>query len=330
MNLGYKVNKNTMKKADFSAEKRPEIYLKINELFKNQYLDKLKSYLPQEIILNSDFQTAVFANLDELAELSTSEVCEARKKRLALSCEPGDLAERVLKFSNGNEFIAGARFKNLNRDFPFIEIQLGSEITSEQVKEISEIVKIEFKNIHPIGLKFKDKPNIHPTFEKWSHTVFGIIEPQKNSQTELGMNFSFTQNLDWHPQYISEYQERLIEKKELDGFVRIGQLDEFQESAADQALLVASDVNGFCGVIAGIKSPLYGLPAIYMIESYLSKRWVGKKRAPIAHTIFLNGIAARFSYVWGTIYDKNLSSLNTALRIGRQIIETEYFVRFDN
>jgi hypothetical protein len=304
--------------------------LKINELFKNQFLDKLKSYLPQEISQNSDFQTAVFANLDELVELSTLEVCEARKNGLSLSCDPRDFAERVLKLSNDHEFIAGARFKNLNRDFPFIEIQLGLELTSELVNEISEIVKKEFKNIRPIGLKFKDKPNIHPTFEKWSHTVFGKIESQQNSPIQLGMSLSFTQNLDWHPQYISEYQERLIEKRELDGFVRIGQLDEFQESAADQALLVASDANGFCGVIAGIESPLYGLPTIYMIESYLSKRWVGNKIAPMAHAIFLNEMAARYSYVWGTIYDKNLSSLNTALRIGRQIVETEYFVRFDN
>lgn len=125
---------------------------------------------------------------------------------------------------------------------------------------------------------------------------------------------------------MAEYQERLTEKPELNGFVRIGELDEFQEAAADQALLIATDADGFSGVIAGIKSPLYGLPSIYMVESYLSKRWIGKKAAPAAHTVFLNEIANRYNYVWGTIYDKNVSSLNTALRIGRRIIETEYFV----
>lgn len=67
-----------------------------------------------------------------------------------------------------------------------------------------------------------------------------------------------------------------------------------------------------------------------MIESYLSKRWIGKKIAPIAHAVFSNEMSKRFEFVWGTIYDKNLSSLNTALRIGRQVIETEYFVRFDS
>ena len=66
-----------------------------------------------------------------------------------------------------------------------------------------------------------------------------------------------------------------------------------------------------------------------MIESYLSKRWTGKKLAPIAHAIFLEEMKKRFNYVWGTIYDQNTSSLKTALRTGRRIIETEYFFRFD-
>lgn len=303
--------------------------LKVSEQFKKQYLDYLKSYLPQEIIQGPDFQNAVLTNIEELVELSAIDVCESRKKGLALSCDSRDLAERTLKLANGIEFIAGARFKNLDISFPFVEIQASSEMTSELIREIGEIVQNEFKNLRPKGFKFKDKPGIHPNFEKWSHTVFGKIEKQKNPLTPTEMEFSFTTNLDWYSQYISEYQERLAEKKELDGFVRIGQLDEFRESAADQAMLVVSDANGFCGVFAGIKSPLYGLPAIYMIESYLSKRWIGKKIAPIAHTIFLNEMAKRFGYVWGTIYDKNLSSLNTALSIGRQVVETEYFVRFD-
>lgn len=303
--------------------------MKVSDQFKKQYLNYLKTYLPKEIVQYPVFQTSVFSSIDELVELSTLEVCDARKNGLALSCESKDLAERTLTLANGNEIIAGARFKNLDVNFPFIEINSGREMSSATVTEICEIVQSEFKNLHPKGLKFKDRPNSHANFEKWSHTVFGEIKEQKISQVPAGIAFSFTRNLDWHQQYIVEYQERLAEKKELNGFVRIGQLDEFQEAVADQALLVATDSNGFCGVIAGTKSQLYGLPAIYMIESYLSKRWIGKKIAPIAHAFFLNEMANRFSFVWGTIYDKNLSSLNTALRIGRRVIETEYFVRFD-
>ena len=304
--------------------------MQVSEQFKDQYQNYLKSYLPEEIIRHSDFKASILTGLDELIELSETKVCEARKNGLGLSCDSRDLAERTLKLENGSEFIAGARFKNLNVEFPFVEVQLCSPISKEQIEEISAAVQTEFKNLRPLGFKFKDKPNAHPSFEKWSHTVFGRITKQAPLSLPNGMSLSFSSRLDWHEQYIAEYQERLAEKKELDGFVRIGQLDEFKESADDHALLLVSDVDGFCGVIAGIKSPIYGLPAIYMIESYLSKRWVGKKIAPVAHAFFLNEIAKRCDYVWGTIYDKNLSSLNTALRTGRRVIETEYFVRFDN
>lgn len=304
--------------------------MKVSEGFKNQYLNYLKSYLPQEIVQHPDFETSELTSLGELIELSQSKVCEARKSGLGLSCDSRELAERSLRLANGDEFIAGARFKNLNVEFPFVEVQLCSAISKELIREISAVVKTAFKNLRPIGFKFKDKPAAHPSFEKWSHTVFGKIKKQKQLSMPMGMSLSFSSNLDWHQQYIAEYQERLAEKKELDGFVRIGQIDEFKESVDDHALLLASDVDGFCGVISGIKTPIYGVPAIYMIESYLSKRWVGKKIAPIAHAFFLNEIAKRYDYVWGTIYDKNLSSLNTALRTGRRVIETEYFVRFDS
>ena len=304
--------------------------MKITEQFKTQYLDYLRRYLPQEITQNTDFLNAVFTGLDELKEISAPEVCAARKNGLAISCESTDLAERMLKLANGNEFIAGARFKNLDINFPFIEITPATEMSPEILCEISRIVQDQFKNLRPKGLKFKSKPTAHSNFEQWSHTVFGRIEKKEISQIPTGLDLSFTQNLDWHQRYATEYYERIAEKQELNGFVRVGQLDEFQESAKDQALLVASDADGFCGVIAGTNNPLYGLSAIYMIESYLSKRWVGKKLAPIAHDFFLNELAKKYDYVWGTIYAKNLSSLKTALRVGRRIIETEYFVRFDD
>ncbi len=285
--------------------------------------------MPSEITQNPEFRKSTADSIDSLIELSDLEVCLARKNGLGLAIDAAELSERILSLANGSEFIAGVRYKNLDISFPFVEVHLGFDPTNDDIKELSHIIKREFESINPKGFKFKTRPDAYSNLDKWSHTVFGKIAKQESSLVPFEIKFSFSQNLDWHQQYVAEYQERLAEKKELDGFVRIGQLDEFQEAAAaDNALLIANDANGFCGVIAGIKSPIYGLPAIYMIESYLSKRWTGKKIAPMAHGIFLNEMANRFKYVWGTIYDKKLSSLNTAMRIGRRIIETEYFVRF--
>lgn len=260
-----------------------------------------------------------------MCELATEKVCLARKNGLALQCEVSDLAERVLQLNDGREIIAGARFKNLDINFPFIEVCKTFELTPELLSELQTKLWSEFKNLRPKGFKFKDKPGIYPALERWSHTVFGSIETKSGETSNPGLHFDFSKALDWHPKYVEEYHERLKEKQELAGFVRIGGLDEFEEAVSHDGLLLVTDNSGFAGVIAGIKSPLYGLPAMYMIESYLSKRWIGKKVAPLAHRHFLNGVASH-KYVWGTIYDQNTSSLRTALRTGRKIIETEYFL----
>lgn len=305
----------------------------ITNQFKKQQLDYLKSYLPQEISQNLEFYPAVLASIDGFIKLSSPNVCESRKMRLGLSCDSSVLAERTLTLANGNEFIAGARFKNLDIDYPFVEIQLGVEKSIDVIHELSEIVQYEFKNLHPKGLKFKDKPiidrNLNQYLEKWSHTVFGKVNKQQNLDCLFDINFCFTQNLEWYSQYLAEYQDRLAEKKELSGFVLPNPLSDFEDAVSDQALMVVNDTKGFCGVVAGVSCPIYGLPSIYMIESYLSKRWVGKNFAQVAHSFFQNEMSKRLDYVWGTIYDQNLSSLKTAIRTGRQIIETEYFYRFD-
>ncbi len=300
--------------------------MKITKKLKNDYKAYLGSYLPPSILQNDKFENGLNVILDELSELSREDICTARKKRLDLQCEASDLAERTLRLNDGSEIIAGARFKNLDTSFPFIEIHKTTEATAEYLAELKELLRYEFKGICPRGFKFKDKPQLHIDAEKWSHTVFGEIRRKLDKNIIPGINLGFESSLDWHAQYVSEYKERLNEKTELNGFVRIGQKDEFKEAVQNKSLLLITDTSGFSGVIAGINSPLYGLPAIYMIESFLSKRWVGKKIAPLAHSFFLNGIAERYKYVWGTIYEQNHSSLNTALRTGRNIIETEYFI----
>lgn len=68
--------------------------MKVSEQFKAQYLNYLKTYLPQEIVQHPHFNTSVLTSLIELVELSESKVCEARKSGLGLFCNAGDLAEK--------------------------------------------------------------------------------------------------------------------------------------------------------------------------------------------------------------------------------------------
>jgi hypothetical protein len=263
--------------------------MNITDGFKESYETYLKSYLPETIFQNENFNRSISESLKELADLSTSKVCKARKNGLNLDYDEKNLAERCINLSDGTQIIAGARFKNLDINFPFIAIQKSKAASADILEEI----KID-----------------------------------KHASKASGLDFNMTRSLDWYSQYTKEYRERLDEKNELLGFVRIGDLSEFEESAAEKNLLLITDELGFCGVVAGITSPLYGLTSIYMIENFLSKRWVGKKVSPVAQSHFFKSVSPDFKYVWGTIYDKNLSSLKTALRVGRKIVETEYFYKF--
>lgn len=301
--------------------------MKISNEFKKLYKENLETYLPKVILQNNNYETAVYESIMELADLADIRVCTNRQKALKLSCEAEELAERCLTLSDGTQFLAGARFKNLDTNFPFVSIHKTMRASAPILDEIQNIVTKEFKAIKPKGFLFKDGPNLNLELEKWSHTVFGEIKIENQATEVSGLKFNMSQSLDWYSQYAEEYRERLTEKQELVGYVRIGDLSEFEESVTDNALLLIEDEIGFCGVVAGIKSPIYGLPSVYMIENYLSKRWIGKKVSPIAQVAFLNNVQHSYKHVWGTIYDKNLSSLNTALRVGRKIIETEYFYK---
>jgi hypothetical protein len=306
--------------------------VQLSEDFKKSYRAYLAAYLPSVISQHSAFAPALNRELDAYVELASEEVALSRKNGLGLACDPSDLAERILRLDDGSEMIAGARFKNLDVSFPFVEIQKPFELTSSIMAEVQRRLLLEFRELKPKGFKFKGRPGLHPNLEKWSHVVFGEIKTESPTMIRSDLKFQFSKSLDWHALYVAEYKERLLEKRELRGFVRIGEVDEFAEAIADQALLLVTDGTDrneeFAGVFAGIKNPLYGLDAIYMIESYLSKRHVGKGIAPVAHSVFLNAMAPNQKYIWGTIYDKNTSSLKTAQRTGREIIETEYFVPF--
>lgn len=74
--------------------------MKVSHKFKTQYLEYLKSYLPEVIIQCEQFESAVISEIDSLMELSELKVCEARVKALELNCEAKDLGERTLILSN--------------------------------------------------------------------------------------------------------------------------------------------------------------------------------------------------------------------------------------
>lgn len=299
----------------------------ISKSFNEAYLSHLRSYLPSMISHAPDFESGARILLDDLVELATDEVCQLRKSKLNLSCEASALAERVLTLRDGREFIAGIRFKNLDTAVPFVSIQQSFELTSKLITEMSQIVKKEFQFFNPLGLKFKEGPNKYQELTRWNHVLYGKVSIKPLNEVP-GVTFSIAKDQQWHEKYAEEYRARLEEKTELKGFIDVTTQESFAEALECGTLLIATDSEGLAGLVCGKDEPYYGVEAILITESFLTKRWVGKGIAPIMHQHLLNQLVTRYQNVWGTIYDKNLSSLGTAQRVGRVIIETEYFFEF--
>jgi hypothetical protein len=62
-----------------------------------------------------------------------------------------------------------------------------------------------------------------------------------------------------------------------------------------------------------------------MFENFVTERWRGKGIASWLQSVYLTSLRERFEYVWGHISAENEASLKTALRCGREIIQTEFF-----
>jgi hypothetical protein len=281
--------------------------------------------LPEIIVQNVGFEQSIRDKLNGLSGLASDEICITRKVALGLTCDPKQLAERIVQVDSNTSVIAGARFKSLNANFPFIEVQKNCPLFEIDLEKLTGALKREFAEIKPLGFLILDKPNLTDRAGRWGHTVFGPISENETAGFIDGLTPDWIKEIDFFEEYQKAYIDRLTDKSELMGFVRVADLQELQESVAKGLLLKVLDRGALAGVFAGLPEPIYGLNAIYMIESFLLNSYVGKGFALPIHQYYLSHLAGRFGYVWGTIYNKNTTSMKTALRLGRKVIESEYF-----
>lgn len=288
---------------------------------------KLASYLPEVITNNSNFELAVASNLEELEELSSLVVCKKRVERLGLDLEPQNLSERLLDLGAGQVLIAGARYRRLNKDFPFIAVEANFSIQHEMLKELSTLLKHEFRTIAPKGFTFNQAPVEISDCEKWTHVLWGKTDFKV--EPSLDYRYHFPSTFAHYQEYQSQYQAHLDSHLYLKNLLGIESEEDLQTAASQGLLLEILDKTGnFQGLIAGRDSALFGLDALYIFEIFLSQSVQGKKLAPSFQQHFLGSLQSRFPNVWGNIADENLPSLNTARRCGRKIVQTEFFYNF--
>jgi hypothetical protein len=126
--------------------------------------------------------------------------------------------------------------------------------------------------------------------------------------------------------YEGAYSSFHSEHPELVRWVPMTEKEELQR-CADEELLFRVLVDGnHAGLIGGRNESLLGSSAVYMTEFLLMRPFKGQGLAAALQRKFLDSLGPKFNLVWGTIDAKNKASHQTALKIGRTSIRSEFFL----
>jgi hypothetical protein len=304
--------------------KKPR-YLKLPERVEYTFAMHLAQHLPGVVIENPNFLTSVREELGELDQLASEEVYKSRAEVLNLPIDPAELRDRVL-FNHENRIIlAGVRYKSLNRDFPFIELNMNFDLDKSNRSDIRDLVAREFQKLSPLGFTVKQGPNTLRDAQEWNHVVFGKTVVTNPSSADSHLEFDWPKSFGDFATYRGEYERLLSNHPDLQGIVRIETDDVLKRSASKGLMMVVQDQFGLAALLAGQDRDLYGLPCLYIKENFITERWRGKGLASWLQSVFLTQLRDRYEYVFGHIDAINQASLKTALACGREIIQTEYF-----
>jgi hypothetical protein len=300
-------------------------YLKLPERAEYGFAMHLAQHLPGAVIENPNFLTSVREELSDLDQLASKEVYTSRAEALNLPIDASELRDRVLFNQDNRIILAGVRYKSLNRDFPFIELNMNFDLTTSNRGDIEILVAKEFQKIAPLGFTVKQAPDSMVDTEAWNHVVFGKTRLKNASVAESHLEFDWPKTFGDYSTYRSEYERLLHLNKNLQGIVRVETEDVLKRSAGKGLLMAVQDQFGLSALIAGQQRDLYGLPCLYMMENLITERWRGKGLSSWLQSVYLTSLRDRYEYVYGHISSKNVASLKAAFACGREIIQTEYY-----
>lgn len=303
-------------------------YLKLPERAEYGFAMHLAQHLPGVVIENPNFLMSVREEFSDLDQLASEEVYKSRAEVLNLTIDARELRDRVLFNQDNRIILAGVRYRSLNREFPFIELNMNFDLNSSNRTDIQNLVAVEFQKVGPLGFTVKQGPGTLKNAQQWNHIVFGKTKIKNASVAESHLEFEWPKTFGDYSTYRSEYERLLSIDENLQGIVRVEPEDVLKRSASKGLLMAVQDQFGLSALLAGQERELYGLPCLYLMENFITERWRGKGLASWLQSVFLTSLRDRYEYVFGHISAKNPASLKTALSCGREIIQTEYFCEF--
>ena len=276
---------------------------------------------------------SIFRELDELLELSLTEVCLKRFEFFKIpETSPDYFSERVISLNDSEFIIAGIRFRGLDVNQPFVSvIPSKADLKENDLDQICNLVRKEFASFNPRYVQMTSSPKSSLGKNRGSvdrYTVVGDMSMMLGNPID-GSNavieLQAPEQIDFYDLYLQEYEIFHHQTPSLKLEVRAESLEDLKQSMSD-GLLFKILINGtVAGVIAGLDRDYHGLNGVSILEEILFHQFRGRGHGVHIQRAFSNRIKAKANLLWGTISHMNEPSLRTALKNGRQITEVDYF-----
>ncbi len=289
------------------------------------------SYLPNGLSTSTTFRPAIEQHIGALTRLAQPKVGAKRKAFLKSELDGEEFRERVLLDDGARVVVGGIRFRNLDRTFPFVEVNASFDLFEpDLISYVGWLARQQFGRFEPKGILAVGPPNVALStgVQRWSHIVCGPTISSSNALLPAAITCSFPAGTEFYDEYRTAYAEWRSSSPGLSSFVRAEPREDLQASASQQLLASFADPAGWCGIVAAREEALYGMPALYIYDIFLVGRWRGKGAAKAVDTAFVSSVASRYSLIWEHIHSANLPSLRVALSQGRPVLETEYFLPY--
>lgn len=239
-----------------------------------------------------------------------------------------DFKERIFETKSG-KVMMGIRFLGMDLAKPFINIWASFPLEKE-LENIKDFARNSFAVFKPKHIKFWANPNSDLTKQSQKYicqnylvgNINEIVNSAKPNNYE-NIDLELVINVEVYEWYVKIYNEFHQENPNLKSFVMPNSIDIMQDSIK-QNLCYFIKYNGEkIGLIAAEKDAYFGVPSLYMNEIIISKEFKGKKLATAAQRKLIALNKKDFTFIWGTIDQKNIPSTKNALRIGRKVISSE-------
>lgn len=244
---------------------------------------------------------------------------------------------RELTLPNGVSVLAGAHFRGQSTRYPFVGLFAQSRwLGAEEMAAAHGVLMDEFSVFSPRASWWwipvhRELPQLAAVTPD-QHLVMGSLEEiRRAAPWPLPPRWAL-RRLD----ATTEVSEAFADLYRSFHIAR-PDLEEGVQPTTPGALVDCAEANGLygcfsgtdlAGVVAAKPDSQYGVDAWLMWDIVLARQYCGKGLGPILQRAVLERLdIARAPLVVGTIDARNLPSLRTALRVGRQIVGTWIFIR---